>query len=64
MQKMKKSLITVPINVDAELALAHDRATSDQLIELELKADDFYQLWNEGIFDLINTIAQSQLFSV
>jgi hypothetical protein len=55
---MPKKII-VPKNREAEITLDNDTASSEQLIEWNLTDDEFYRLWNSGIFILINEISNS-----
>lgn len=54
-------IISVPKNKDAEIALDYNQATEDQLIEISLSDEEFSELWNEGIFSLINDIAGTNI---
>lgn len=50
-------LILVPKDKDAENALDFDQAADEQLITLVLDNNEFYDLYQEGIFELINSSA-------
>jgi hypothetical protein len=57
---MNKTII-VPKNKDALNALNYNEATDDQLYELLLNDHQFKLLWKTGIFNNINTIADSMI---
>lgn len=47
--------ITVPKTKDSEKRLDYDQATSDELLEYVFEnEEDFYSLWNQGVFNDIN----------
>lgn len=52
-------IICVPKNKEAEYALDYDDALPNQLVELSLTNENFYNLWNDGVFSLINKISGS-----
>lgn len=59
--KMKKRFVTVPKNHEAEIALDLDEAKSEQLIEVALDGIEFKTLWENGFFESINSIANSNI---
>jgi hypothetical protein len=58
---MKKRVIVVPKDKNAESALNYNNAKSEQLIELFLSEDEFSVLYNYKVFDLINEVAISNI---
>ena len=58
---MNQKIITVPKDQEAEKALDIDTATPDQLIEIKLGEKTFQDLWQQGIFTLINNVASSNI---
>lgn len=54
---MPKKIITVPKDKETEQALDYDYAMPEQLVELELTAEAFDKLWNNGGFSLIDKIS-------
>jgi len=52
-------IIVVPKNSEAAHALDYNQAQPDQLVEWILSAEEFDQLWNDGVFALLNTIANT-----
>jgi len=54
---MKNRTIAVPKDNEASILLNYDRATSEQLIEVELSETEFKKLWKTGFFGSINSIA-------
>ncbi|OQP57955.1 hypothetical protein A3860_39565 [Niastella vici] len=52
-----RKIITVPKNQLALKALDYDSATADQLYEISLSESQFKDLWDTGIFDRINEMA-------
>ena len=51
---MRQRVITVPKDKIAEKALDFDEATTEQLIELSIKEEDFLFMYQSGIIELIN----------
>ena len=51
---MRTRVIVVPKDKEAEAALDFDNATKEQLIEFYLTEEEFFFLYQEGIFELIN----------
>jgi len=54
-------IIIVPKDKEAEVALDYDTATSEQIIELNLTDNEFENLWNQGVFDLINNFSNCNI---
>lgn len=50
-------IIFVPKDKEAEYALDIDSAVPEQLVEFELTNEEFDELWNSGVFSLINKIS-------
>ncbi|KAB1232565.1 hypothetical protein [Chryseobacterium viscerum] len=57
---MSKKII-VPKNKEAEIALDYDTASPEQIVELSITNDEFKELWNSGVFILINKISNSNI---
>jgi hypothetical protein len=53
---MKQRFIIVPKDEEAENALDFDEAKDNQLIKLILQDPEFYKLYEEGLFVLINQV--------
>jgi hypothetical protein len=58
---MKKRFITAPKDSEAEKDLDLDEAKSEQLIEVILDDIDFKTLWENGFFESINTMVNSNI---
>lgn len=56
-----RKIITVPKDELALKALEYDNANSDQLYEMSLSEVQFRSLWEIGIFDSINKIANANI---
>ncbi len=56
---MVQRVIVVPKDRLAQELLERDEATDQQLLELYLSDEEFYFLYKQGIFELINQIAGS-----
>lgn len=54
---MSHRTIIVPKDKVAEVALDYNEASKDQLIEFQLNDDEMYLLFEEGVFDLVNDVA-------
>lgn len=54
-------IITVPKNKQAEYDLDYNIAKNEQLVELEITDDEFNQLWENGVFFMINDIASCNI---
>ena len=52
-------IIVVPKNSEAAHALDYNQAHPDQLVEWILTAEEFDQLWNDGVFSLLNAMANT-----
>lgn len=50
-------IIVVPKDKQAEYFLDYDKALPNHFVELILTEKQFDDLWNNGVFDLINKIA-------
>lgn len=46
--------ISVPVNTDAMDRLEYDECTDGDLVEVLLDEDNYNQLWNTGVFNLLN----------
>ncbi|MEA1851438.1 hypothetical protein U9K52_21200 [Chryseobacterium sp. MHB01] len=57
---MSKKII-VPKSKEAEIALDYDAVSPDQIVELNITNDEFKKLWDDGVFILINKIANSNI---
>ncbi|PUZ22958.1 hypothetical protein DCC81_21320 [Chitinophaga parva] len=54
---MERKTIVVPKDKKAQIALDHDTATPEQLIEMTLNETELRELLDGGFFDLINNVA-------
>ena len=58
---MRRRLIVVPIDGEAQYELNYDRAKPDQLIEILIDETEFNELDAVGVFDSINEIAEAMI---
>lgn len=58
---MNKKIIIIPKDKESEKLLDFDNAKPEQLLELRLNKGDFEKLYEEGVFDLINEISNSNI---
>ncbi|WP_312554644.1 hypothetical protein [Empedobacter brevis] len=56
-----RKLIVIPKNKAAERDLAFDKASSEELIEIQLDQVEFDSLWKDGIFLLINMVCDTNI---
>lgn len=58
---MRNRVISVPKDANAESALDFNEAKASQLLEFSLREDEFFMLYQKGIFDNINYLGNTSI---